>query len=71
MLVDCPQMSFYRKSCSLGPFIEAFRKINPQMSAVKIFSFYLNDTKTSDLKEKCLSLYHMKLGWHCLMGINL
>ena len=71
MTIDCPAMSFYRNSCSLGPYVEAFRKINPIMSAVKIYAYYLNDTDQSGLKDKIQNLYRMKIGWHSLMKIPL
>ena len=71
MLLDCPRMSPYRSSCGLGPFLAAYRCMIPRFSSVKIFALYLNDKNPKAMKQKALDLYHMKLGWHNLMGIEM
>ena len=71
MLIDCPQMDVYRQTCGLGPFVTAYRRMNPQISALKIFALYLDDNQPQNLKSRALELYHMKLGWHTLMNITL
>lgn len=71
MIIDCPNMIFYRDSCGLGPFIAAYRKIQPHISSVKLFALFLNDNVPEEMQKKSLDLYHMKLGWHSLMNITL
>lgn len=71
MLIDCVCMSGYRNSCNLGRFIHTYRNMKPQISSAKLYALYLNDSICTDLKDRILSLYHMKLGWHTLMGISL
>ena len=71
MLLDCPRMSPYRSSCGLGPFLVAYSCMIPRFSSVKIFALYLNDKDPKTMKQKALDLYHMKLGWHKLMGIEM
>ena len=71
MLIDCPTMTQYRESCNLGMFIKTYRRISPQMSSVKIYALYLNDTHPITLKEKAIDLYHMKIGWHIKMKIEM
>lgn len=71
MLVDCPEMTEFRESCGLGPFISAYRRMNPHISSIKIFALYLNDNHSDKMKKKSLDLFHMKLGWHSRMNINL
>ena len=71
MLFDCASMRRYRDSCCLGKFIDIYRKMQPQISSQKLYSLYMSDSVCTDLKERILSLYHMKLGWHTLMGISL
>ena len=71
MLIDCPQMSFYRDSCTLGLFINSYRKIYPSISSLKLFALFLSDKLPSSMKKKSISLYHMKTGWHSLMEISL
>jgi hypothetical protein len=69
MLIDCHQMSFYRKSCGLGPFIDLYRSIYPSISSLKLFSLFLNDKVPSSMKKKAMDLHYMKIGWHSLMQI--
>ena len=64
-------MSDYRSTCDIGPFISAFRNVYPHISAVKLLSLYLNDSRPHDMKTKSLSLFHMKRGWHLKMGIQM
>ena len=71
MLFECPEMSAYRTTCNIGPFIVAHRQVQPTISAVKLCFLYLNDTRNSSIKTKALSLFHMKRGWHLKMGIQL
>ena len=71
MLIDCPEMALYRNKCSLGLFVNSYRRMHPHISAVKLYALYLNDFITNEHKERILNLYHMKLGWHTQMGINL
>lgn len=71
MLIDCSDMSGYRNTCELGRYISMYRGLQPQISSAKIYALFLNDSVPSNLKEKILTLYHMKIGWHTLMGINL
>jgi hypothetical protein len=70
MLIDCTSMEYYRQSCEIGPFINAYKQMQPSMSSVKLMSLYLSDLPDTNIKNKALSLYHMKQGWHYLMGIN-
>ena len=63
-------MSYYRNTCELGAFVTAFRTVSPHISAVKLFSLYLNDSRPNEMKNKALSLFHMKQGWFVKMGIQ-
>ena len=63
-------MEFYRQSCEIGPFINAYKKVQPTISAVRLTAYYLSDLPNVCLKDKALALYHMKRGWHTAMGIN-
>lgn len=71
MLIDCPQMTQYRNSCGLGPFIAAYRSTKTHLSSVKIYAMYLNDSFPDIINKKTLDLYHMYLGWHNLMKIEI
>ena len=71
MLFECPAMKLHRESCSIGPFIAVYRKIIPQISSLKLFALFLKDFRSTHLKDRILSLYHMKLNWHKLMDIPL
>ena len=71
MIIDCEQMSYYRDTCDIGPFITAHRSISPTLSSIKLLAMYLNDRRPDEMKSKSLSLYHMKLGWHQKLGIQL
>ena len=71
MLIDCPEMTSYRNSCSLGSFISAYLKMQPQISSIKIYALYLNDSKPETMHKKALDLYHMKLGWYRQMNITI
>lgn len=70
MLFDCPAMSGYRNTCELNSFIATYRRLQPQISSLKLYSLYLNDSLCTNIKEKVLTLYHMKSGWMKKMGIN-
>ena len=70
MLIDCPAMSGYRNTCELYSFIATYRRLQPQISSLKLYSIYLNDSLCTNIKEKVLTLYHMKAGWMKKMGIN-
>jgi hypothetical protein len=69
MLFECCSMSQYRDSTSLKPFIETYRRVNPAISSLKLYSLYLNDKHPQDMKKKAVDLYQMQLGWMSLMGI--
>jgi hypothetical protein len=71
MLIECPMMAQYRETCGLGPYITAHRRVKPQISSLKIFALYLNDRVSAKMQKKAIDLYHMKLGWHKLMQIDL
>ena len=71
MLIDCSPMSTYRSSCGLASFITAYRAFQPQMSSNKLYSLFLNDSNLDILRDRTLDLYHMYLGWHTLMNINI
>ena len=64
-------MTAYRETCSIGPFILAYRNLIPHISSTKIYALFLNDYRSTNLKNRILSLYHMKLNWHKLMGIHI
>lgn len=64
-------MQYYRQSCELGAFIEAYKNVQPTISAVKLTAFFLSDTFTHEIKNRAMALFHMKRGWHKLMGITL
>ena len=70
MLIQCNTMSDYRNSCDLGQYITMYRKLQPQISAAKIYSLYLNDAMCKNIKKRILSLYHMKIGWYSKMCID-
>ena len=70
-MIDCMEMREYRATCILGPFVTAYQKMSPHFSSVKIMALFLNDTNPEDMKQKALALYHMKVGWHSKMNINL
>ena len=70
MLIQCPAMSDYRNSCDLGQQITIYRELQPQISSAKIYSLYLNDALCKNLKERILSLYHMKIRWCTKMSIE-
>ena len=69
LLIECPEMAAYRNSCRIGPFINVYRGIYPSISSIKLYALYLNDCQPEDIKDKALSLYHMKTGWMSLMNI--
>ena len=71
MLIDCPQMGQFRGSCGIGPFVHAYRSTRPHLSSVKIYALYLNDNIPEKMAKKSIDLYHMYLGWHSLMKIDL
>ena len=70
MIVDCAQLDQIRSTCSLGHFISTFRRLQPNISSLKIYAMFLNDRFSPNHKDKILSLYQMKLGWMKLMGIK-
>ena len=71
MLVDCPSISQYRNTCGLGPFIAAYRGIKPHISSVRLYALFLNDSNPEKMSKKSFDLYHMVLGWHLLMNIDI
>ena len=64
-------MEPYRNGCILGPFIRMYKSLTPSLSAVKIFALYLSDKNPKVVKNRALTLYSMKLGWHALLEISL
>ena len=70
MLIDCSAMSAYRNTCELNSFIVIYRRLQPQISSLKLYSLYLNDSLCTNIKEKVLTLYHMKSSWMKELGIN-
>ena len=71
MIIECQAMTGYRNTCNIGQYIAMYRRLQPQISSVKLYSLFLNDLVSSDLKEKILALYHMKNGWYTIMGMEL
>ena len=71
MLIDCPEMAQYRDSCEIGSYIRALRFDNPSLSSIKLNSMYLNDSNCDSIMRRSSVLYHMYLGWHSLMGIQI
>lgn len=71
MLIDCPLMSTHRSSCGLASFITAYRAFKPQISSRKLYSLFLSDSNLDILHDRTVDLYHMYLGWHTLMKINI
>ena len=69
MLIDCCQMSHYRNSCGLGPFISAYRLTRPSLSSIKLYALYLDDQVPDNMLKRSTDLFHMYLGWHSLMDI--
>ena len=69
MLIECTQMAFYRSTCGLGPFIDAYRNMYPSISSLKLFALFLNDKLPLSMKKKAMDLHYMKVGWHSLMKI--
>ena len=64
-------MGYYRQTCEIAPFMAAYRKVKPTISAVQLTAFYLKDTHVTDIRPKAMALYHMKRGWHQLMNIDM
>ena len=71
LLIDCSAMTQFRNSCDLGSFISAYRKTSPQISSLKLYALFLNDSNPDLLKKRAMSLYTMQLAWHQLMNINM
>ena len=71
MLIDCPELSYYRNSCGVGPFVQFYCQIFPHISSCKIYALYLNDDQPDQMQRKAYDLYHMKIGWHSCMNIEL
>ena len=69
MLIECTQMAFYRRTCGLGPFIDAYRNMYPSISSLKLFALFLNDKLPTSMKKKAMDLLYMKIGWHSLVKI--
>ena len=64
-------MSQYRNSCGIASFIQAYRYSRPHLSALKLYVLYFNDISANSMKGKGTDLYHMYLGWHSLMKIDI
>ena len=71
MVIECPAMTYYRNSCGIGKFIRAFKLLKPQISSIKLYALLLSDRDPEKMNEKALDLYHMYVGWHSLMNINI
>ena len=71
MIIDCPHMSHYRNMCDIGPYVRLYRKMQPQISSVKLYAMYLDDHNHEEVQKKALSLYCMKHGWSKLMNMPL
>ena len=69
LVIECPYMEQYRQACTVGPFIAGVRSMKPQISSLKLYSMFVSDDNGSEVKNKAISLYSMKLGWHLLMNI--
>ena len=63
MLIVCPELNEHRNSCSLGPFITAYKKIKPTISPVKPYAIFLDDKRPEDIENKVDSLIYMKVAW--------
>ena len=71
MIIECPKMTQYRNSCGIASFIQAYRCSRPHLSALKLYALYFNDLSADSMEWKGTDLYHMYLGWHSLMKINI
>ena len=71
MLMECGKMERYRSSCGIGTFIQAYKHIRSYASPLKLYALYLSDSNPDDMNSKALNLYHMYLGWHSLMNIDI
>ena len=69
LVVECPVLDPYRKTCDIGPFVTFYKSMKPRLSSVKIYAMYLSDRKVENMKKKALSLYTMKVAWYKLMNI--
>ena len=67
--MECNQMSQYRNSCGIGPFIRAYKCTRPHISFLKLYALYLNDNSPENMLPKTNDLLHMHLGWHTEMKI--
>ena len=71
MLMECPQMEEYRSSCGIRTFIQAYKHIRSYSSPLKLYALYLSDSNPDEMSSKALDLYHMYLGWHSKMNIDI
>ena len=71
MLVDCPSMAQYRSMCSIGPYIEEQKRMNPRVSSIKLYAKFLSDKNHKLIQQRAHDLYVMKVGWHKLMKIEI
>ena len=59
----CPELTEYRNMCSLGPFIAAYKKIQPNISPLKLYSIFLDDRRPEDIENTVNCLINMKVAW--------
>ena len=71
MLINCTAMDEFRNNCEIGQFISMHKRSQPLISSAKLYSLFLNNSLCNNLKKRILSLYHMKIGWCRLMGIDM
>ena len=67
MLFECSAMEPYRHTCDLSTFISIYRDLYPSISSIKLMSMYLSDVSGTNITQRAISLYHMKMGWKTLM----
>ena len=71
MVIDCPELLMYRQACGLGNFLKSYRTLNPQISSLKLYALFVNDSHITNLHSRALDLYSMKVAWHSLTGISM
>ena len=69
MIVECPQLTAYRDSCTLGQFVKSIKRLRPGISSVKIYAQYLSDIHPEDIHEKAMCLFSMKTAWDQLIRL--
>ena len=69
-LIDCEVMRPYRESCEVGRFVRMHRQYQPQISSVKLYVLFLDDSDLTKHHERVTALYYMKMGWNREIGIS-